>query len=133
MNKPMEENKTLKERAKAEQRRVKNLLKRMGMSQDRIKLLSPVIEDTSWMKAKLDDSKEAIRESQIVIKYDNGGGQTGIRENPLFKGYEALWKAYMLGMREIFGSIQSGKEEIRQAETNAPTNMLAIIQARKKA
>lgn len=128
-----ENNKTLKERAKAEQRRVKNLLKRMGVSPDRIKLLSPVIEDTSWMKAKLDDSKEAIRESQIVIKYDNGGGQSGIRENPLFKGYEALWKAYMLGMREIFGSTSEGKEEVKRAENSAPTNMLQIIQARKNA
>lgn len=130
----MDENlKTLKERAKAEQRRVKNLLKRMGLSNDRIKLLSPVIEDTSWMKAKLDDSKEAIKDSQIVIKYDNGGGQKGLRENPLFKGYEALYKTYMLGMREIFASIPEGEKEITSTKPEPPTNMLAIIQARKKA
>lgn len=129
----MEKDKTLKERAKAEQRRVRNLLKRMGLNNDQVKLLDPVIEHTSWMKAKLDDAKETIKESQIVIRYDNGGGQSGLRENPLFKGYESLWKAYMAGMREIFGSIPEGAEVVKKAEQEKPTNMLQIVQARKKA
>ena len=130
----MDENlKTLRERAKAEQRRVRNLLKRIGISNDRIKLLDPVIEHTSWMKAKLDDSREAIKESQIVIKYDNGGGQTGLRENPLFKGYESLYKTYMLGMREIYASVPESEKVLTVNKPEAPTNMLALIQARKKA
>ncbi len=32
------------------------------------------------------------------MEYDNGGGQTGVRENPAFRAYEALWKTYLSGL-----------------------------------
>jgi hypothetical protein len=65
------------------------------------------------MRAKLDDSRQLIKNSNIVVPYDNGGGQKGIRENPAFKGYEALWKAYMQGMNRILDTLPP--EEIQEA------------------
>ena len=85
----------VKARAEEEQNRIINLLLEVGISDKRMKLLEPIILNTAWMKAKLDDAREAIKNSNIVISYDNGGGQKGIRENPLFKGYESLWRSYM--------------------------------------
>ena len=67
--------------------------------------LAPIIENVSWMRAKLDDSRMLIKNSNIVVPYDNGGGQKGIRENPAFKGYESLWKAYMQGMNRILDTL----------------------------
>ena len=88
----------IKERAQDEYNRISDILIDVGVSNKRRELLEPIIVNTAWMKAKLDDSREAIKNSQIVISYDNGGGQKGIRENPLFKGYESLWKPYITGM-----------------------------------
>lgn len=119
----------IKARAEAELNRIIELLQDVGISEKRQKLLEPIILNTAWMKAKLDDAREAIKNSQIVISYDNGGGQKGIRENPLFKGYESLWRSYMAGMGKILDSLP--QEQIEQAvEIERPATMLELV--RKK-
>lgn len=116
----------IKARAEEEQKRIADLLNEVGISDKRQKLLEPIILNTAWMKAKLDDAREAIKNSNIVIAYDNGGGQKGIRENPLFKGYESLWRSYMAGMGKILDSLP--QEQIEQAvEIEKPATMLELV------
>lgn len=95
----------LKARADAEHDRITTILNDAGISDRRMQTLAPIIENVSWMRAKLDDSRQLIKNSNIVVPYDNGGGQKGIRENPAFKGYESLWKAYMQGMNRILDTL----------------------------
>ena len=117
----------IKVRAEAEERRITGLLKDSGISDKRMRLLQPIILNAAWMKAKLDDARNAIRESSIVVAYDNGGGQKGIRENPLFKGYENLWRAYMSGMSKILESLP---EEVIKSEAEIiekPKTVLSIM------
>ena len=119
----------IKARAEEEQKRIAELLNEVGISDKRQKLLEPIILNTAWMKAKLDDAREAIKNSNIVIAYDNGGGQKGIRENPLFKGYESLWRSYMAGMAKILDSLP--QEQIEEAvDIEKPATMLELV--RKK-
>ena len=116
----------IKARAEEEQKRIADLIKEVGISDKRQKLLEPIILNTAWMKAKLDDAREAIKNSNIVISYDNGGGQKGIRENPLFKGYESLWRSYMAGMSKILDSLP--QEAIEQSvEVEKPATMLELV------
>lgn len=117
----------IKARAEEEQNRIIDLLNEVGISAKKMKLLEPIILNTAWMKAKLDDAREAIKNSNIVISYDNGGGQKGIRENPLFKGYENLWRAYMSGMSKILESLP---EEVIKSEAEIiekPKTVLSIM------
>ena len=113
--------------------RIMDLLKDAGVSEKKIKVMIPVVENTSWMKVKLDDARAAVKNSQIVITYDNGGGQKGIRENPLYKGYESLWKSYMQGMQKIIDAIPDDHVEIKAAELEKPKTMLEVVRARKQA
>ncbi len=116
----------IKARAEEEQNRINELLNELGISPKKMKLLEPIVINTAWMKAKLDDAREAIKNSNIVISYDNGGGQKGIRENPLFKGYESLWRSYMAGMAKILESLP--QEQIEQAvEVEKPVTMLELV------
>lgn len=116
----------IKVRAEEEQNRITDLLSEVGISDKRMKLLEPIILNTAWMKAKLDDAREAIKNSNIVISYDNGGGQKGIRENPLFKGYESLWRSYMAGMGKILDILP--QDQIEQAvEIEKPATMLELV------
>lgn len=116
----------IKARAEKEQNRITDLLSEVGISDKRMKLLEPIILNTAWMKAKLDDAREAIKNSNIVISYDNGGGQKGIRENPLFKGYESLWRSYMAGMAKVLESLP--QEQIEQVvEIEKPATMLELV------
>ena len=116
----------IKARAEEEQRRIADLLNEVGISDKRQKLLEPIILNTAWMKAKLDDAREAIKNSNIVIAYDNGGNQKGIRINPLFTGYENLWRSYMAGMSKILDSLP--QEAIEQSvEVEKPATMLELV------
>ena len=122
----------IKARAEEEQNRITDLLSEVGISDKRMKLLEPIILNTAWMKAKLDDAREAIKNSNIVISYDNGGGQKGIRENPLFKGYESLWRSYMAGMAKITDSLP--QEQVEQAiEVEKPATMLELVRNKHRA
>ncbi len=122
----------IKARAREEQNRINTLLEDAGISDKRMKLLEPIILNTAWMKAKLDDAREAIKNSNIVISYDNGGGQKGIRENPLFKGYESLWRSYMAGMAKIIDSLP--REQLEQAiEVEKPETMLELVRNKHRA
>ena len=116
----------IRARAEEEEKRILDLLEEIGISDKRMKLLRPIVVNTAWMKAKLDDAREAIKNSNIVITYDNGGGQRGIRENPLFKGYESLWRSYMAGMSKILDCLP--QEAIEQAvEIEKPATMLELV------
>lgn len=120
----------LRERAEDELNRIIDLLSEIGISEKRRKMMEPIIVNTAWMKAKLDDAREAIKHSNIVISYDNGGGQKGIRENPLFKGYESLWKSYMQGMSKILDCLPQEACEIKAMELEKPKTMLELVRNR---
>lgn len=119
--------------ATTEAERLRSLLFDCGVSENYIALLDTVIENTAYMKVKLDDARVKIANSSVVIPYDNGGGQTGIRENPLFKGYEALFKSYMAGMKQILDVLPPSAEAVRQSETEKPQTILELVKAKKKA
>lgn len=121
----------LKDEAEDEMLRLKAILQEAGVSKAKIKALNPIITNTAWMMVKLDDARALIRGSNIAIPYDNGGGQTGIRENPMFRGYEALWKSYMAGMKQIIEAMPEDAEN-RSSELQKPKTMLEIVRERHK-
>ena len=117
----------LEKEASIEAERLRSLLLNCGVEEKRIDLLSTLIDNTAWMKAKLDDTQRAIKDSSVCIPYDNGGGQKGIRENPLFKGYESLFKSYMAGIKTILGVLPVQAEAIKEAEIEKPKTMLELV------
>ena len=119
---------------KKEKNRIKRLLKNAGTSEHKMKMLESVIENVSWMKVKLDQTRDEIWEDDIVIEYNNGGGQSGIKENPTYKAYEALWKNYMAGMTKILESLppEVAKEEEEAEKEQAPVTVLDMIRTKHK-
>lgn len=117
----------LKARADEEKNRIVGILTEAGISERRMQMLGPVIDNVSWMKAKLDDSRALIKNSNIVVPYDNGGGQKGIRENPAFKGYEALWKSYMQGMNRILDTLPMEDVAAITDEEAKPKSVLSLV------
>lgn len=117
--------------ANDEKQRLEALLFSCGISDARMKALEPIIDNVAWQRGKLDEAREAIRGSGVAIPYDNGGGQKGIRENPIFKGYHALWKSYMTGMNTILSSLPP--EVAKEAEPpERPATVLEIVRAKHK-
>ena len=123
---------TIAQRARKEQNRIKQTLNYYGASKQKVKFLLPIIENTAWMKVKLDDARELIQDAEIVIEYDNGGGQKGIRENPLFKAYEALWKSYVSGMSQIIAVLPDEKAKEAEQVIEKPKSVLELVRDKHK-
>ena len=122
----------LKQRARKEKARIKRLLKQAKTPPEKMKILEPVIDNVSWMKAKLEDTTEQIKDGQIAIEYNNGGGQKGVRESPLFKGYEALFKTYMSGMAKIMEAMPVKESAPEPPADVKPSTVLDAILAEYK-
>lgn len=124
----------LEAKKKKEVRNIKKLIPK-GTDKARVAVLMPMIENTAWMKAKLDDMREKIKCSDATISYDNGGGQEGIKENPEFKAYESLWKSYLSGMDRLLKVIseEKGKGIVKEAAESQTVLELVRNKHRKKA
>ena len=126
----MPENEDIIKKQKKEQRRLTKLLRDTGTPPERIKLLAEIVQNVAFMYAKLEEAREEIVDEKITVTYDNGGGQTGIRENPMFKAYEALWKTYMVGMTRIMDEMPK-KAEAAVDKKGEPLTVLDMIKAKK--
>ena len=116
--------------AAEEKQRLTSLLFSCNVKQERIDVLDAVIENVAWMKAKLDEAREAVGKTSVAIPYDNGGGQTGIRENPVFKGYYSLWKSYMSGMNIIMAALPQDVVEKEAEKIDTPKTVLQLVRAK---
>lgn len=123
---------TIGQRASTELRRLKKILAECRLPKEKMDLLLPALENVAWMKAKLDDARDFVGETDIVVRYNNGGGQDGIRENPAFKGYEALWKSYMSGLEKILESIPEEERAGAAEEAGTPKTVLELVRERHK-
>ncbi len=122
----------LDEKATLEAERLKALLFDCGVSPEIVDILETTIENTAYMKIKLDETRAAIKSSKVCIPYDNGGGQTGLRENPLFKGYESLFKSYMSGLRQILDVLPKGAQNVKKQELETPKTMLELVRSKHR-
>ena len=123
----------LNKAVKKEKNKIVKELKRANISGYKMKVFLPVVENVATMKVKLDELKDQIVKEDLLIEYDNGGGQKGIRENPIFKRYESLFKTFMLGMNKILDAIpdedKSQEKAIKEAE---PQTVLEMLRDKKR-
>lgn len=122
------------ELVKKEQRKISREIKKAKISEHKMKVIEPVVVNVAFMKVKLDEARDQVKEETITVGYDNGGGQKGIRENPIFKAYEALWKSYMLGMDKILSIIPEEQRQELAAGTEQvkPQTVLDMVRDKKK-
>lgn len=125
---------TFDELVKKEQRKISREIKKAKISDHKMKVIEPVVINSAFMKVKLDEAREQIKDETITVEYDNGGGQKGVRENPVFKAYEALWKSYMLGIDKILSIIPEGEAVDLEVQTEQmkPQTVLDMVREKKK-
>ena len=60
------------------------------------------------MSKKIKESINEIKNEPLVIPYDNGGGQKGIRENPQYTAFEKLMASYTKSLRQLIEIVEKG-------------------------
>ncbi len=113
-----------------EHERLEALLDRADIPQQQRDVLAPVIDNLSWQRVKLDEAREEMKEASIVCEYNNGGGQTGTRENPIFKAYISLWRAFMVGLEKYTSYLP---KELQDEATAGVQSVLDQVKRMKKA
>ena len=58
-------------------------------------------EQVIFLKGKLEKERKKLKDAPLTIEYDNGGGQSGIRENPDIVAYEKLLASYMKALKQL--------------------------------
>lgn len=75
-------------------------------------------DEVNWIAERLLQARELIGSAPIVIEYDNGGGQKGIRKNPAYTAYEALMKTFIRASRAL-DEILADKDANRPAAVSS--------------
>ena len=87
-----------------------------------------------FMEHKLEQTRREISSTGVVIAYNNGGGQTGIRRNPAMDGYESLLKSYMGATRQLDEMLkEAAEEEKEENKAKEATPLENIISTRSVA
>ena len=84
-----------------EKQKIIRELRKAKISKHKMKVLESVIDNVAFLKVKLDEVRAQLLTEELMVEYDNGGGQKGIRENPIYKQYQSLFGNFMKGMDKI--------------------------------
>lgn len=96
-------------RTKSNEQRLRILLKNIPKSN--LEQANELASNILAIEDKLYDSREKIWGMDIVIPYDNGGGQKGLRENPAYKAYCSLLNSYQKALKQL--------EEMKNEDTKS--------------
>lgn len=113
----------------AEIKRINGILDGANVAPDLRQMLAPVVDLLAWQRVTLEETVKKLSGENIVIEYDNGGGQTGTRQNPLFKSVMDLWRGYLAGIDKLIQALP--KEAQAEARAQAVTP-LEIVRGMKK-
>lgn len=67
-------------------------------------------ESVLFMASKLEEARKVMKDEPLVVPYDNGGGQTGIRENPHFAAFEKLLNTYTRNLDQLTKIVENSKQ-----------------------
>jgi hypothetical protein len=62
-----------------------------------------LVEQLKLMADKLVEESMKLPDESLIVEYDNGGGQKGVRENPFFPAYEKLLASYTKTLTALEG------------------------------
>ena len=79
------------QRTKRELRRLNKIFS--GIDKNKRDFVKRQIEQLAWYSVSIEDLQKNIDEDGTVISYDNGGGQSGFRQNPDLKTLNDYQKA----------------------------------------
>ena len=80
-----------------------------------------VAEEVLHMEAKLAETRREMGQTKLVIAYDNGGGQTGIRKNPVYEAYNALLRSYLSALDQLARMTNSAPQAAPQTPAQTAT------------
>ncbi len=76
-----------------------------------------LIEQLNMIARRLTEEGKKIDSEPLIIEYDNGGGQSGVRENPFYPAYEKLLASYTKTLAVAKDLVGSQDAEIKNLDS----------------
>lgn len=114
-----------------EKTRLRLLLDGAGLTDKRRAALEAIIDNLAFQRVKLEQTVSRIADEDLSIPFDNGGGQTGVRENPAYRSYVSLWKSYLSGIEKLIAALPV-EEQTAPEDAQNGDNVLQMIMNRKR-
>lgn len=118
-SKPKRKPATLQARVDSEVRNLQRITKDVIPDEKR-KVAMPIIHNLAFLKVKLEVARNDLLYENIFTEYDNGGGQSGLREHPGFSAYNKLFTTFQRGIKQLCDMMPTGA-----AAADALTDYLA--------
>lgn len=74
-------------------------------------------EQLRLMADRIQTEGNKMCREKLIIEYDNGGGQSGLRENPYYPAYEKLINTYIKTLAAAKELCGTDDEEIRNLDS----------------
>lgn len=114
-----------------EKTRLRAILDGASLTDKRRATLEAIIDNLAFQRVKLEQTVDRIADEDLSIPFDNGGGQTGVRENPAYRSYVSLWKSYLSGIEKVIAALPVEDQNAPEAAQSGD-NVLQIIMDRKR-
>ena len=84
-------------------------------------------ENVVFQCQKLAETRRAMQKSnqQLVVAYDNGGGQRGVRKHPIYEAYNQLMANYRKSLAQLTELLQTYGMEDAKDEDSPLSRILA--------
>lgn len=89
--------------------------------------------EVRWQAERLVQARQVIADSSILIAYDNGGGQKGVRRNPGYEAYSQLFNTFVSGMRALDALLAETPPESKEAKMTLDNLRLMVADQLKVA
>lgn len=98
---------SMQSRVDAELRKLQRLTKDAIPAERRGVALS-LLPNIAFLKVKLDEARRDLLYECIFTDYDNGGGQSGLREHPGFAAYNKLFTTFSRSIKQLTDMMPTG-------------------------
>lgn len=104
---PKKRTASIESRYQSELKKLQRLTKDAIPDEKRSAVL-PLMSNIAFLKVKLDEARRELMHESIFTEYDNGGGQSGLREHPGFSAYNKLFTTFSRGIKQLTDMMPSG-------------------------
>lgn len=109
--------------------RIKRTLKGIGMSAEELAASAELIQNVGFLEDRLYNARIDLSEEPLVVEYDNGGGQVGVRKNPAYEVYAKLYSSYIAGIKVLLDRLPVAMpvEIVADTSLQAKRDVLATL------
>lgn len=111
--------------------RLSKALRQMGMDEDMLALCAELISNVGFLEDELWNARCDLMDAPIVVEYDNGGGQAGLRKHPGLEAYTRLYQQYLQGIRTLIEKLPVARTA-DLVDSSAAATMAALRRAEKE-